>query len=247
VSGFFHEGDLVGVVTTQPLDRMLDYKAPEGGCHLGAFVEVPLGPRKVLGVVWGPGKGDYDYSKIRVVIRVLDVPPMRDEMHDFLTRAGAYTLTPLSAMVRLATRSPGLGDPPAMRKIFRMGSGEVDRMTPAREKVLAVLEEFGGLSFTLKELAGQAGVGPSVVKGLAAQGAVREEDSPRDVPFAKLDPSRPSKELTEDQLAAVAALDREGYSTTLLKGVTGSGKTEVYLEAVAACLLRGRQALVLLP
>jgi primosomal protein N' (replication factor Y) len=247
VSGFFHEGDLVGVVTTQPLDRMLDYKAPEGGCHLGAFVEVPLGPRKVLGVVWGPGKGDYDYSKIRSVIRILDVPPMRDEMHDFLTRAGAYTLTPLSAMVRLATRSPGLGDPPAMRKIFRMGTGEVDRMTPAREKVLAVLEEFGGLSFTLKELAEQAGVGTSVVKGLAAQGAVREEDSPRDLPFSKLDPSRPSKELTEDQAAAVLALDREGYSTTLLKGVTGSGKTEVYLEAVAACLRRGRQALVLLP
>ncbi|TDT75303.1 replication restart DNA helicase PriA [Litoreibacter halocynthiae] len=247
MSGFFHEGDLVGVVTTQPLDRMLDYKAPEGGCHLGAFVEVPLGPRKVLGVVWGSGKGDFDYAKVRSVIRVLDVPPMRDEMKEFLTRAGAYTLTPLHAMVRLATRSPGLGDPPAMRKVFRMGSGKVDRMTPAREKVLAVLEEFGGLSFTLKELAEQAGVGTSVVKGLAAQGAVREEDSPRDLPFMKLDPSRPSKELTEDQAAAVAALDREGYSTTLLKGVTGSGKTEVYLEAVAACLRRGRQALVLLP
>ncbi|SDW10382.1 primosomal protein N' [Litoreibacter albidus] len=247
MSGFFHEGDLVGVVTTQPLDRMLDYKAPEGGCHLGAFVEVPLGPRKVLGVVWGAGKGDYDRSKIRSVIRVLDVPPMRAEMKDFLTRAGAYTLTPLSLMVRLATRSPGLGDPPAMRKIFRMGTGQVDRMTPAREKVLAVLEEFGGLSFTLKELAEQAGVGPSVVKGLAAQGAVREEDSPRDLPFTPLDPSRPGKQLTEDQAAAVAALDRDGYSTTLLKGVTGSGKTEVYLEAVAACLRRGRQALVLLP
>ncbi|WP_394195857.1 primosomal protein N' [Litoreibacter albidus] len=247
MSGFFHEGDLVGVVTTQPLDRMLDYKAPEGGCHLGAFVEVPLGPRKVLGVVWGAGRGDYDRSKIRSVIRVLDVPPMRAEMKDFLTRAGAYTLTPLSLMVRLATRSPGLGDPPAMRKIFRMGTGQVDRMTPAREKVLAVLEEFGGLSFTLKELAEQAGVGPSVVKGLAAQGAVREEDSPRDLPFTPLDPSRPGKQLTEDQAAAVAALDRDGYSTTLLKGVTGSGKTEVYLEAVAACLRRGRQALVLLP
>ncbi|SFR58517.1 primosomal protein N' [Litoreibacter janthinus] len=247
MSGFFHEGELVGVVTTQPLDRMLDYKAPEGGCHLGAFVEVPLGPRKVLGVVWGPGKGDFDYFKIRSVIRVLDVPPMRDEMKEFLTRAGAYTLTPLSAMVRLATRSPGLGDPPAMRKVFRMGTGEVDRMTPAREKVLAVLEEFGGLSFTLKELAEQAGVGSSVVKGLAAQGAVREEDSPRDLPFARLDPSRPGKELTEDQATAVVALDRDGYSTTLLKGVTGSGKTEVYLEAVAACLRKGRQALVLLP
>ena len=83
---FFHEGDLVGVLTTQPLDRLLDYKAPEGGCHLGAFVEVPLGPRKVLGVVWGAGKGDYDRAKIRSVIRVLDVAPMRDEMREFLTR-----------------------------------------------------------------------------------------------------------------------------------------------------------------
>ncbi len=247
-AGFFHEGDLVGVLTTQPLDRVLDYKAPEGGCHLGAFVEVPLGPRKVLGVVWGPGKGDWDYAKVRSVIRVLDVPPMRDEMVSFLEKAGAYTLTPMSAMLRLATRSPGLGDPPSMRKIYRLGTGEVDRMTPAREKVLAVLEEFGGLAFTLKELAEMAGVGTSVVKGMVAQGAVFEEQSPRDLPFARLDPERPSKELTADQAAAVAVLNEgDGYSTTLLKGVTGSGKTEVYLEAVAACLRSGRQALVLLP
>ena len=76
---FFDQGDLVAVLSTQPLGRALDYKAPEGGCHLGAFVEVPLGPRKVLGVVWGPGAGDFDYNKVRSVIRVLDVAPMRDE------------------------------------------------------------------------------------------------------------------------------------------------------------------------
>jgi len=106
---FFHEGDLVGVLTTQPLDRLLDYTAPEGGCWLGAFVEVPLGPRKVLGVVWGPGRGDYDRAKIRAVIRVLDAAPMPEGMRDFLTRAAAYTLTPMPAMLRLATRAPGLG------------------------------------------------------------------------------------------------------------------------------------------
>ncbi|MBL4626591.1 MAG: hypothetical protein JKY00_00875, partial [Roseicyclus sp.] len=49
----FDEGDLVGVLTAEPLDRVLDYKAPAGGCWLGAYVEVPLGPRKVLGVIWG--------------------------------------------------------------------------------------------------------------------------------------------------------------------------------------------------
>ena len=72
---FFHEGDLIGVLTTQPLDRILDYKAPQGGCQTGAFVEVPLGPRKVLGVVWGKGQGGYDPAKVRSVIRMLDAPP----------------------------------------------------------------------------------------------------------------------------------------------------------------------------
>ena len=54
---FYHHGELLSVMTTQPLGRALDYRAPEGGCHAGAFVEVPLGPRKVMGVVWGPGPG----------------------------------------------------------------------------------------------------------------------------------------------------------------------------------------------
>ncbi len=248
---YFDEGELVAVLTTQPLDRTLDYKAPEGGCFLGAFVEVPLGPRKVLGVVWGPGRGDFDRSKIRSVIRVLEVAPMREEMRVFLGRVADYTLTPMNAMLRLATRAPGLGDPPSMRKIYRLGTGEPDRMTDARTRVLSVLKDYGGLAFTLKELAEQAGVTSSVVKGLVKLGAVNEEDSPRDLPFPYLDPDMPGKELTEEQSAAVRELrnDLQGgdYGTTLLKGVTGSGKTEVYLEAVAEAVRMGRQALVLLP
>jgi primosomal protein N' (replication factor Y) len=248
---FFDEGALVSVLTTQPLDRALDYKAPEGGCHLGAFVEVPLGPRKVLGVVWGAGKGDFDYNKVRSVMRVLDAAPMRDEMMSFLEKSGAYTLTPLSAMLRLTTRAPGLGNPPSMRKVYRRGTGEPDRMTKARTQVLETLSEYGDLSFTLKELADMAGVTSSVIKGLVKQGVVHEEESPRDLPFQRLDPDLPSKELTGDQAAGAkvlaAGVTSGNYGTTLLRGVTGSGKTEVYLEAVAAALRAGRQALVLLP
>lgn len=248
---FFEEGQLVAVLTTQPLDRFLDYKAPEGGCFRGAFVEVPLGPRKVLGVVWGPGRGDFDLAKIRPVNRVLEVAPMRDEMRAFLERAADYTLTPMHAMLRLATRAPGLSDPPSMRKIYRLGQGEPDRQTDARRRVLETLKDYGGLAFTLKELSEMAGVTSSVVKGLVKQGVVHEEDTPRDVPFFRLDPEYAGKELTEDQTAGAEALRagvRSGdYGTTLLRGVTGSGKTEVYLEAVAETLRMGRQALVLLP
>ncbi|EBA03833.1 primosome assembly protein PriA [Rhodobacterales bacterium HTCC2150] len=247
----FAENQLVSVLTTQPIDRLLDYKAPEGGCFLGAFVEVPLGPRRVIGVVWGAGKGDYDIVKIRAVHRVLDVAPMGADMREFLIRAGEYTITPMATMLRLATRAPGLGDPLSMRKIYRIGEGVPDRETPARKKVIQALADYGELAFTLRELAEMAGVSSSVVKGLVAQGVVDEEDSPRDLPYGKLDYTLKGKELSKDQANAVDKL-KEGlqskvYGTTLLKGVTGSGKTEVYLEAVAECIKNGRQALVLLP
>ena len=247
----FTAGSRVGVLTTEPLGRVLDYLAPEGGCVAGDFVEVPLGPRRVLGVVWGPGDGGFEAARLRAVGRVLDAQPMRAELREFLARAADYTLTPLPAMLRLATRAPGLGEAPGLRRVYRRGGGEPGRMTEARARVLDALEAFGGAALTLSELAAEAGVGTAVVKGLLASGAVVEEAAPRDLPYPPLDPARPGKLLAPEQASAAAGLCAGirggGYGTTLLKGVTGSGKTEVYLEAVAECLRRGRQALVLLP
>ncbi|MEL7281640.1 MAG: primosomal protein N', partial [Pseudomonadota bacterium] len=108
-----------------------------------------------------------------------------------------------------------------------------------------------GLSFTLKELAEQAGVTSSVVKGLVKQNAVLEQDTPRDTPYPRLDPDCAGVALTDDQTRAADHLRHtarsDAYATTLLRGVTGSGKTEVYLEAVAETLRQNRQALILLP
>lgn len=249
---FFHTGELVCVLTTQPIDRALDYKAPEGGCFRGAFVEVPLGPRKVLGVVWGAGRGDFDISKIRSVIRVLDVAPMRDELRLFLEKSGEYTLTSMASMLRLATRAPGLMDPPAMRKIYVRGTlHEGVKLTEARKRVLDILDEYGGAPFTLGELSELAGVTSSVVKGLVKLGVVLEQNTPRDAAFPTLDASASGKNLTDAQSQAAQALReivaQDHYATALLRGVTGSGKTEVYLEAVAQTLGQGHQVLVLLP
>ncbi|PYE83864.1 primosomal protein N' [Pseudoroseicyclus aestuarii] len=250
----FAQGDLVAVQTTQPLDRTLDYRAPEGGCRTGDLVEVPLGPRRVLGCVWGPGRGDFDLSKIRAVARVLDEAPLDAAMRAFLEKASAYTLTPMPVMLRLATRCPDLGAAPGMRRIYRRGPGEPARMTEARGRVLDLMDELddgGAPAFTLSELASLSGTSTAVVKGLLKGGAIAEEEAPRDLPFPALDPQHPGKALTSDQSAGAEALRtalRSGrYGTTLLKGVTGSGKTEVYLEAVAEALAQGRQVLVLLP
>ena len=246
----YQAGDLVGVLTTEPLGRVLDYRAPEGGCGDGDFVEVPLGPRRVLGVVWGPGEGSFDPARVRPVGRVLDARPMRWELRAFLARAADYTLTPLAAMLRLATRTPGLGEPASVRRVYRLAGAVPNQLTEARYRVVEALRSFGGAPVTLGELVEAAGCGASVVKGLVKLGVVAEGDAPRDTAYPLLRADRGMR-LEGDQVAAADALVANvalgGYSATLLKGVTGSGKTEVYLEAVAECLRAGRQALVLLP
>ncbi|MDZ4066424.1 MAG: primosomal protein N' [Tabrizicola sp.] len=250
VERVYAAGDLVGVLTTEPLGRVLDYRAPEGGCGDGDFVEVPLGPRRVLGVVWGPGVGGFDPSRLRSVGRVLDARPMRGELRAFLARAAEYTLTPLPAMLRLATRTPGLGEPASVRRVYRLSGVVPNQLTEARHRVVEALRGFGGAPVTLGELVEAAACGASVVKGLVKLGVVAEEDAPRDTPYPRLAAAKGMR-LEGEQVAAgdalVAAVALGGYSATLLKGVTGSGKTEVYLEAVAECLRAGRQALVLLP
>ena len=248
---FYDEGSPLSVLTAEPLGRALDYLAPEGGCWLGAFVEVPLGPRRVVGVVWGEADGNFPRNKLRAVNRVLEAAPMRAELRDFLTRVADYTLTPLPAMLRLATRVPDLGQGPALRKLLYLGDTLPPRMTDARQKLLAVFEDFGGAGLTPGEAAQAAGVSAGVVRGLVQAGALIERQAPRDQPYPPLNPDLPGPKLTDDQARAAHALcagvASGNYGTTLLRGVTGSGKTEVYLEAVAACLSKGRQALVLLP
>ena len=240
----------IAVLTTEPIGP-LDYLAPETGVAAGQLVMVPLGPRRVIGLVMGEGVGGFDLAKLRPVLQVLDARPFQPDFIRFLQRAGDYTLTQPGLMLRMATRAPDLDQPPAARRVIVPAGPPPARMTEARARVLAVIDDHGGASFAASELAGLAGVGVPVVKGLVAAGTLAEIVAPRDLPYPRLDPSRPGKPLAADQQEAADALRGRiaagGYATTLLRGVTGSGKTEVYLEAVAECLAAGRQALVLLP
>ena len=246
----FPSGARIGVLTTEPV-CLLDYLAPDGGVRLGQLVVVPLGPRRVMGCVWGPGEGGFDAARLRPVGRLIDAEPLTPAMLDFLNRVADYTLTPLPVLLRMATRAPGLADPPAPRRILHRTGPEPVRMTEARRRVLDLMDEHGDAGLEPGELARLAGVSSSVVAGLVAAGTLTETEAPRDAPFPRLDPTRHGKPLSPAQAGAAEALRAMqragGYAAALLRGVTGSGKTEVYLEAVAECLAHGRQALVMLP
>ncbi|MGC4106939.1 MAG: primosomal protein N' [Thermomicrobiales bacterium] len=123
------------------------------------------------------------------------------------------------------------------------------RLTEARRRVLAVLAEKGVMSGP--DLARAAGCSPGVLRAMAEAGLLLPATLAAPPAFDPPDPAHPGPRLSPDQAGAAAALREavgaHAFSVTLLDGVPGSGKTEVYFEAVAEALRGGRQALVLLP
>ena len=240
----------VAILIPLALPGAYDYGVPDGlALSAGDVVRVPLGPRTVFGVVWGAGEGATPKAKIKPVKEKLDVPPIPQELRDFVDWVAAYVMSPPGAVLRQLMRVPAAFEPPKPVLAYRAGATRPDKMTKARARVFACLEEMGGLS--APELARQAGVSSSVVKGLIEGGFLDAYELPGHRPFAAPDADFATRAFADEQQNVVSALrasvGAHGFDTHLLDGVTGSGKTEVYFEAIAEALRQGRQALVLLP
>lgn len=247
----FHAGDRVAVLLPLPVEGAYDYRVPDG-LHLvpGDIVEVPLGRRFETGVIWGAGDGSVDEAKLKDVVHTLDLPPLPAVSRAFIDWVADYTLHSRGVLLRMTLRaSRGLKPRPPTVKIDKVSQfPEGLRLTDARRSVLAVMDR--GPVAGIGPLAKQAGVSASVVNGLIEHDALKKTLEPPAPLFGRPNPDQDGVRLESDQRAAASALSSavgHGYSVHVLEGVTGSGKTEVYFEAVAAALRVRRQVLVLVP
>ncbi|RWO59492.1 primosomal protein N' [Mesorhizobium sp.] len=238
------------VLVPMPAERPYTYAVPAGMRVVpGSIVRVPLGPRQVAGIVWDGAVEKVDAKKLRSIEQVFDCPPIDRAMRRFVDWIAQYTLSPPGMVARMLLRAPEAFDPEPWIEGLQRTLARPDRVTDARMRVLETAE--GGLAWTRSGLAHAAGVSSTVIDGLKAQGVFETVMIPPRPVVAAPDPNYAQPSLMPDQHDAAEMLRSNvaagAFGVTLLDGVTGSGKTEVYFEAVSAALDRGKQVLILLP
>ncbi len=230
----------------------LDYRVPYGmSVEPGSIVVAPLGPRQLMGVVWEaerlPSDAEVGDNRLRNLLGVADVPAIRAPLRRLVEWTADYYLAPPAAVVRMALSSTALEGSRTATE-YRATGDVPDRLTPQRAQALERIGERQGL---IRELASIAEVSDAVIRGLVKAGAIEAVEIDIDSAYPEPDPMHAPPDLSEEQAGAAARLVGDvaarAFAPTLLDGVTGSGKTEVYFEAVAEAIRQGRQALVLLP
>ncbi len=243
--------DKVAVLFPLPLPEPFDYRAPSS-FHLqaGMHVIAPIGSRLVRGVVWAVEREHPGAANLKAIEEVLPGPPVPEISRQFIEWSAKYLVRNPGDLLRMVVRSPEALLPPPTHIVLAPTGEQPPKVTEARKRVL---EEAAKEHVNAAELARRADTSSAVVKGLVDCGALTKLEISEDPPFPNPDLAREGKTLSDIQHAAAdqvcAYVRAGGFHVSLLDGVTGSGKTEVYLEAIAETLKRApsAQVLVLLP
>ena len=243
---------VVDILVPVALDQTYSYRVPADlELAPGDLVAVPLGARECMGVVWAdnPNPNPRLHNRLKDVDEKLDVPPLKAELREFVDWVSGYTLASRGMVLRMALRMGEHLGPGRERVGVRLVGAAPQRMTAARTRVLKFFAD--GLTRSKGEATQEAGVSAGVIDGLIDEGTLETVVLPPEPVARQPDPDFRKPELSLAQLAAADTLSttvaQGGYTVTLLDGVTGSGKTEVYFEAVAENIRRGRQTLILMP
>lgn len=253
--------DLVEVLVPIPLMEKFSYLPPKNNTSSlkqGSRVLIPFGRRTLVGVIWGFVKKDpFDKRKYKYIKDVLDESPLLDANSISLAEwSSRYYHYPLGEIITYFF-------PPSIRKgkdaKFReskylelTSKGSFLQATdlsraPSQQKLIELLKEKTEISL---KSAQAFGISAAVINGLIEKGFIARFSRELS-PYKKFENNNllSSKELNPEQSEAVNAINgaQNKNITFLLDGITGSGKTEVYLQAIQEVIRQGRQALILIP
>jgi len=227
--------------------------------ELGSFVAVPFGKNEVRGVVWDLSPPEIELGKIKPVIKIENhIAPMQKNLRDFVDWVAKYSCFPKGSVLAMcmSVKDAFKEDAPKIGVILgdKVALSLV-KMTEARTEIIDFVKDKPNKTIT--EIIAALGVSRAVIKGLIDKNVLLEveiapENSGSDgASFKEISLKKNELNFSVEQQKAVDILKNkvasQKYSVSVLDGVTGSGKTEVYFEAVRKALEQGQQALVLLP
>lgn len=242
---------IVGVLLPLPFNEPFDYRIDDD-VELGEIVRVPFGREAQIGVVWKKGKSSkLDDAKIKPVTERFNFPPLHADLRKFIEFTAAYNMAYAGLVLRMVLSVRQVFDNPKMTVLYELSGKTLAeaglKNSDARWRVMDFLK---AMSFNRQEIAAGAGVGQSVIRAMIDAGVLRPVLIENKRQFAPPVPDFQKVKLTREQQAAADELVRKvghGFRVTLLNGVTGSGKTEVYFEAAAEAFRQGKQVLILVP
>ncbi len=245
----FRAQDRVKVLVPRPFDNAFDYLVPEGMQVVsGAYVQVPFGRNQLVGVVWGAGEDTLPAHKCKALLQHCEhVPPMPKALRGFIDWVADYTMAPRGMVLKMALPLPVALLQPPMQKLYQLASAEASMPSATRERVAEVLRERTQMSPAL--LADAAETSQSTLRQMVKDGQLIETHQVMAPPVQHFNiTKRPDLSDDQEQAAALLAQQLEaGFAATLIDGVTGSGKTEVYFDTIEKALAAGGQVLVMLP
>lgn len=243
------------------------YARPDDMAPLAAgdFVLAPLGGKPCIGVVWEMAQQDRPPTALKLLLQRLDITPLSAELRHFIDWIAAYTFSPAGMVLRMATRIP-LHRPARSEQRYYVAAPvpAACRMTSQRRAILDCLAD--GLPRMAAKLAQETGIAASLIHAFAKAGGLHPLSAAEAASLMPLQSVTPFRRREDFSVAAlleatprfnaeqrqildslIAMIEADRFDVGVLDGVTGSGKTEIYLEAVAELLANGRQGLVLLP
>lgn len=243
----------INVLLPIPVSQYYEYLNEDLSLRIGDLVEVPFGKRYLPAVVIGSVEGQVEVSKLKRVLSKYDLPRIPEEMMNFVVWVSAYNMVSAGSVLKMVLSAPQALLPPRRIKAF-VNAFDMQKqgvkLTPGRKRVLDYLAD--NKTRTVQEIIEFARVTPAIIRGLQRSGLI---DSVAITEKNLIETHKTKKVVTPvfnlEQGKAVSkllnSLREQTFNVSLIDGVTGAGKTEVYFEAISEVLKKEKQVLILLP